>query len=76
MTPTAADFDPELMRLFDQYVHGDIDRRGFLDKAGRVAAAGGTSAAAVLAALSPDFARAQKVAPTDARIRTEFVDIA
>ena len=50
MTPAAADFDPELMRLFDQYVHGDIDRRGFLDKAGRVAAAGGTSAAAVLAA--------------------------
>ena len=76
MNPTAAKFDPELMRLFDQYVHGDIDRRGFLDKAGRVAAAGGTSAAAVLAALSPDFARAQKVAPTDARIRTEFVDIA
>ena len=28
--PTAGDFDPEVLRLFDQYVHGDIDRRGFL----------------------------------------------
>ena len=30
---TAADFDPEVLRLFDQYVHGGIDRRGFLDRA-------------------------------------------
>ena len=72
--PTAADFDPEVMRLFDQYVHGGIDRRGFLDHAGkRVGAAG---AVALLAALSPDFARAQKVAPNDARIKTEFVEFA
>ena len=25
----ARDFDPEVLRLFDQYVHGGIDRRGF-----------------------------------------------
>jgi len=25
---TADDFDPKVMRLFDQYVHGVIDRRG------------------------------------------------
>ena len=30
---TAADFDPELLILFDAYVHGALDRRGFLDKA-------------------------------------------
>ena len=29
---TAADFHPEVLKLFDQYVHGDIDRRGFLDR--------------------------------------------
>ena len=29
---TAADFDPEVLHLFDQYVHGQIDRRGFLDR--------------------------------------------
>ncbi len=36
---TAADFDPEVLQLFDQYVHGQIDRRGFLDRASRLAAA-------------------------------------
>ncbi len=30
---TAHDFDQELLILFDAYVHGDIDRRGFLDRA-------------------------------------------
>ncbi|MDO9093830.1 MAG: dienelactone hydrolase family protein [Rubrivivax sp.] len=72
---TSADFDPEIWCLFDQYVHGDIDRRNFLDRAGRFAAASGTTAVALLAALSPDFARAQKVAPTDARLKTESVEI-
>lgn len=72
---TAADFDPDLWCLFDQYVHGDIDRRGFLDRAARFAAASGTTAVALLAALSPDFARAQKVAPADPRLKTAFVEI-
>jgi carboxymethylenebutenolidase len=70
---TADDFDPEVLRLFDQYVHGQIDRRGFLDRAARVAGSG-FGAAALLAALSPDFAFGQKVAPSDARIKTEFVE--
>jgi carboxymethylenebutenolidase len=73
---TTAEIDPDLWCLFDQYVHGDIDRRGFLDRAARFAAASGTTAAALLAALSPDFARAQKVAPGDARLKTEFVEFA
>ncbi len=72
---TAADFDPELMRLFDQYVHGQLDRRGFLDRAARFAAAG-TTAAGLLAALSPNFAAAQKVPPADPRIQTSYVEIA
>lgn len=71
---TAADFDPEVLRLFDQYVHGGIDRRGFLDRASRYAVAGGTTAAGLLAALSPDFAGAQQIAPGDARIKGEFVE--
>lgn len=76
-TPTltqASDFHPEVMRLFNQYVHGGIDRRGFLDGASRYATAGMT-AAGLLAALSPDFARAQKVPPTDPRIQVEMVTI-
>ena len=72
---TAADFDPEVLRLFDQYVHGQLDHRGFLDSASRYAV-GGATAADLLAALSPNFAMAQKVAPADARIKTERVEIA
>ncbi|MDM4764748.1 dienelactone hydrolase family protein [Pelomonas sp. SE-A7] len=66
---TAQDFQPELLKLFDLYVHGDLSRRGFIDQAARVA--GGTAAAtAALAALSPQFAAAQVVKPDDTRIAT------
>ena len=66
---TAHDFQPEVLQLFDRYVHGDLSRRGFIDQAGRVAG-GSTAAAGLLAALSPRFADAQVVAPNDARITT------
>ena len=72
---TAADFHPEVLSLFNQYVHGQLDRRGFLDRAARFAV-GGTTAAGLLAALSPNFALAQKVSPTDTRIKNEFVEFA
>jgi carboxymethylenebutenolidase len=69
---TAADFDPELLILFNAYVHGAIDRRGFLDKAGRYAV-GGVTAAMLLDQLSPNFVEAQQVAPDDTRLKTERV---
>jgi carboxymethylenebutenolidase len=72
---TAQDFDQELLILFDAYVHGDMDRRGFLDRAQRFAKAGVT-AAGLLAALSPDFALGQQVKPDDARLKTEHVKVA
>ena len=31
----ASDFPPEVLKLFDGYVHGRIDRREFLDRAGK-----------------------------------------
>ncbi len=71
---TAQDFDQELLILFDAYVHGDVDRRGFLDKAQRFAKAGAT-AAGLLAALSPDFAMGQQVSPDDARLKTEWATV-
>ena len=72
---TAADFDQELLILFDAYVHGDLDRRGFLDRAGKFAV-GGMTAGGLLAALSPNFAAAQVVPKDDARLTTEVVDVA
>jgi carboxymethylenebutenolidase len=70
---TANDFDQELLNLFDQYVHGSLDRRGFLDRAGRFAV-GGTTAAMLLDTLNPRFAEAQQVANDDSRIRAEHVE--
>ena len=70
---TAADFDQELLILFDAYVHGDLDRRGFLDRAAKFAV-GGVTAAGLLAALSPDFAIAQVVPQGDPRIATERIE--
>jgi carboxymethylenebutenolidase len=72
---TAADFDQELLILFDAYVHGDLDRRGFLERAQKFAV-GGLTAAGLLGALSPNFAAAQVVAKDDKRIETEVVTIA
>ena len=71
---TAKDFDPELLILFDAYVHGAIDRRGFLDKA-RKYAVGGVTAAMLLDALNPKFAEAQQVPRDDKRLKTEFLEI-
>ncbi len=72
---SAHDFHPEVLKLFDQYVHGGLSRRGFLDGASRYATAG-VSAAGLLAALSPDFASAQVVPPQDARIETSRIEMA
>ena len=72
---TAQDFDQELLILFDAYVHGGIDRRGFLEGAAKFATAG-TTAAMLLAALSPNFAAAQVVPKDDKRITTQMIDIA
>ena len=69
---TASDFDQELLILFDAYVHGNLDRRGFLDQARKFARAGVT-AAGLLAALSPDFAAGQQVAKDDPRLKIEWI---
>ncbi|MFZ5892672.1 MAG: dienelactone hydrolase family protein [Myxococcota bacterium] len=70
----ASDFHPEVLRIFDQYVHGLIDRRGFLERAGKFAV-GGVTATALLEALSPRFAEAQQINPTDPRIKTEWLEL-
>ena len=74
-TQTAADFHPGVLRLFDEYVHGLIDRRDFLQRAAKFAAAG-TTAAGLLEALSPRFAHAQQVPEADPRIESERIELA
>lgn len=70
---TAHDFDQELLVLFDAYVHGIIDRRTFLDRAGKFAV-GGVTAAMLLDQLSPKFAEAQVVKTDDARITSSYLE--
>ncbi len=69
---TAQDFDQELLILFDAYVHGTLDRRGFLERAQKFATAT-MSAGALLAALSPNFAAGQQIPKDDKRLTTELL---
>jgi carboxymethylenebutenolidase len=69
----ASEFDQDLLNLFDAYVHGAIDRRGFLEKA-RKYAVGGVTAAMLLDALNPKFAEAQQVPKDDKRLKTDYLD--
>jgi carboxymethylenebutenolidase len=71
---TAQDFDQELLILFDAYVHGTLDRRGFLDRAQKFAV-GGLTAAGLLASLSPNFAFGQVVPKDEKRVKTEVVEV-
>jgi len=67
----ASDFDPEVLRLFDQYVHGQIDRRQFLSNVSKIVT-GGVTAAAILDALSPNYAMAAQVAADDPKITASY----
>ncbi len=69
---TAKDFQPELLELYDFYAHGRISKREFLDRAAKFAV-GSVTAAAILAAMSPDYALAQQVEFTDPDIVPEYI---
>lgn len=71
---TTKDLNPELWKIFDEYVHGFIDRRGFLDRASKYAV-GGLTAAGILELMNPKFAEAQIVPTDDKRIKTEWAEI-
>lgn len=69
---TAKDFAPELLELYDHYVHGKITKREFLSRAGKFAL-GGLTASALLASLRPNYALAQQVSFTDPDIVAEYI---
>jgi carboxymethylenebutenolidase len=70
----AADFPQELLNLFDRYVHGDIDRRAFLDGAAKFAT-GGLTAMALFEMLRPNYAWAQQVPKDDKRVKAEYATV-
>lgn len=74
MAKNIDEFPKPIITLFDKYVHGDIDRRGFIEGAAGFAISA-SAAGAMLNALLPDFASAQKIAPDDKRLWIEDIHI-
>jgi len=70
----ASDYPQELLNLFDRYVHGELDRRGFLDQARHFATAGLT-AAAIMESLQPNYAWAQQVPKDDSRLKVDYATV-
>jgi carboxymethylenebutenolidase len=70
----ASEFPQELLDLFHEYVHGEINRRAFMERAGKFAV-GGMTTAAIFEALKPNYAWAQQVPKDDKRLKTEYVTI-
>ena len=67
----ASEYPQELLTLFDRYVHGEIERRDFLDGAKKFAV-GGVTAMSIWESLRPNYAWAQQVPKDDSRIEAEY----
>jgi carboxymethylenebutenolidase len=70
----ASEFPQELLDLYHEYQHGEINRRAFLDRAGKYAV-GGLTAVGLFEMLRPNYAWAQQVPPADSRIVTETATV-
>src|SRR6188768_3862014 len=68
---SASDYPQELLDLFHEYQHGDIDRRSFLDRAAKFAV-GGLTVATIFESLRPNYAWAQQVPADDKRIKVGY----
>ena len=64
----------EAIELYNLYIHGEIERREFLNGISKVAVVGLT-AGAILDMLTPNYALAQQVSKSDERIKTSYVTI-
>jgi carboxymethylenebutenolidase len=70
----ANEYPQELLNLFDRYVHGEMDRRSFIDSAKKFAV-GGMTATAIWESLRPNYAWAQQIPKDDARLHTESATV-
>jgi carboxymethylenebutenolidase len=70
MSITQAQIDQRVYDLYDEYCHGDIDRREFMKRAAMLGLAG----LAMAQGLLPDYARAQTISFTDPRIKAAYVE--
>jgi len=68
---TANEYPQELLDLFHEYQHGDIDRRAFLNRATKFAV-GGLTVAAIFESMRPNYAWAQTVKPDDKELKVGY----
>ena len=71
MEPVKPKLPSEAIELYNQFIHGLISRRDFMDGVQRFAV-GGLAAAAIVEALMPNYALAQQVSKTDNRIKASY----
>jgi carboxymethylenebutenolidase len=74
MEPTRPTMPREAIEAYNLYIHGEIDRRSFMDRVKKVAVSG-VAAAAIVDQLMPNYAAAQQVSPKDARLKTEYATV-
>src|SRR5580692_5911663 len=67
MEPTKPKLPSEAIELYNDFIHGEITRRVFMEGVQRLT--GGLAAAAVIDALMPNYALGQQVSRTDDRIK-------
>ena len=67
----ASDYPQEVLDLFHEYQHGDMNRRDFIDRLGKYAV-GGVTAMAIFESLKPNYAWAQQVPKDDKRLKTSY----
>ncbi|HEX5108625.1 MAG TPA: dienelactone hydrolase family protein [Vicinamibacterales bacterium] len=74
MNPKQPQVPEEAIEAYNLYIHGQIDRRAFLDRVKKIAISS-VAASAIVDALMPNYAAAQQVSPTDSRLKTETATV-
>ncbi len=70
------EIDPRIFDLYDEYCHGRMDRRTFLQQAAAITVIGSVSGLAMAKALLPQYAKAQTISFTDPRLKARYVTYA
>ena len=70
MDPQKPKLPIEAVQLYNQFIHGEMSRRAFMDGIQRIA--GGLAAATIIDALMPNYALGQQVSRTDDRIKASY----
>ena len=74
MDPTKPTVPREAIEAYNLYIHGEIDRRSFMNRVNKVAVSA-VAASAIVDQLMPNYAAAQQVSPKDSRLKTEYATV-